>query len=86
MDTLGLTSGGVTYLVDQLAAAGFVRRRYGDLDSDRRAVTITITPAGLTAVSGVYQGIALSREPLCAVFQEIRDGVSTTANAPVALA
>ena len=61
MDTLGLTSGGVTYLVDQLAAAGFVRRRYGDLDSDRRAVTITITPSGLTAVSGVYQGIAVSR-------------------------
>lgn len=73
MDTLGLTSGGVTYLVDQLAAAGFVRRRYGGLDTDRRAVTITITPSGLTAVSGIYQGIAATRGPLCDVFAEIRD-------------
>ena len=58
MDILGLTSGGVTYLVDQLAAAGYVRRRYGDLDNDRRAVTITVTPSGMTAVSGVYHGVA----------------------------
>ena len=84
METLGLTSGGVTYLVDQLAAAGFVERRYGGLDTDRRAVTITITPAGLTAVSGIYRGIAATRDPLCATFAEIRDRAHTPAGVPVA--
>ncbi len=73
MDILGLTSGGVTYLVDQLAASGYVRRQYGDVDSDRRAVTITVTPSGMAAVAGVYQGVAVARDLLCTVFREIQD-------------
>jgi len=86
MDILGLTSGGVTYLVDQLAAAGYVRRRYGHLDRDRRAVTITITPPGMAAVSGVYQGVAAARTLLCAVFEEIRDRSVIVSDTPVSKA
>lgn len=83
VDILGLTSGGVTYLVDQLAAAGYVQRRYGNLDSDRRAVTLTITPSGMAAVSGVYQGVDAARSLLSAVFQEIKDRSPIPDGAPI---
>ena len=46
---LGLTSGGTTYLVDQLDAAGLVERRHGAIPGDRRAVVIQLTPRGRDA-------------------------------------
>lgn len=48
-DVLGLTSGGITYLVDQLESVGVVERLYGTLPADRRAVLIRLTPSGQTA-------------------------------------
>jgi DNA-binding MarR family transcriptional regulator len=48
-DVLGLTSGGTTYLVDQLDSAGLVDRRYGTVSSDRRAVVIQLSPRGRVA-------------------------------------
>jgi DNA-binding MarR family transcriptional regulator len=45
-DVLGLTSGGLTYLVDQLEAEGLVERGYGLLAEDRRAVVIQLTERG----------------------------------------
>jgi DNA-binding MarR family transcriptional regulator len=45
-DVLGLTSGGLTYLVDQLEADGLVERSYGLLAEDRRAVVIRLTEQG----------------------------------------
>ncbi len=48
-DVLGLTSGGTTYLVDQLDAAGLVERRHGVIPGDRRAVVIQLTPRGRDA-------------------------------------
>ncbi len=48
-DVLGLTSGGTTYLVDQLDAAGLVERRHGAIPGDRRAVVIQLTPRGRDA-------------------------------------
>ena len=45
-DVLGLTSGGLTYLVNQLEADGFVERSYGLLAEDRRAVVIALTERG----------------------------------------
>jgi DNA-binding MarR family transcriptional regulator len=46
---LGLTSGGTTYLVDQLESAGIVERLYGTVPTDRRAVVIRLTPSGQSA-------------------------------------
>lgn len=48
-DVLGLTSGGTTYLVDQLESAGVVERLYGIVPTDRRAVEIRLTASGLAA-------------------------------------
>jgi DNA-binding MarR family transcriptional regulator len=48
-DVLRLTSGGTTYLVDQLVADGLAERLYGAMPSDRRAVLIRLTPSGLAA-------------------------------------
>jgi DNA-binding MarR family transcriptional regulator len=46
---LGLTSGGTTYLVDQLESAGLVERLYGTVPTDRRAVVIRLSPSGRAA-------------------------------------
>jgi DNA-binding MarR family transcriptional regulator len=48
-EELGLTSGGTTYLVDQLESAGLVERLYGTVPEDRRAVVIRLTPSGQAA-------------------------------------
>jgi DNA-binding MarR family transcriptional regulator len=45
-DVLELTSGGLTYLVNQLEADGLVERSYGLLVEDRRAVVISLTERG----------------------------------------
>jgi DNA-binding MarR family transcriptional regulator len=45
-ESLGLTTGGTTYLVDKLVSDGLAERLYGAVASDRRAVLIRLTPAG----------------------------------------
>jgi DNA-binding MarR family transcriptional regulator len=45
-DLLGVSSGGLTYIIDQLESDGLVQRTYGDVAHDRRAVVIALTPAG----------------------------------------
>jgi DNA-binding MarR family transcriptional regulator len=42
----GLSSGGVTKLLDRLEKRGLVARSFGSLAEDRRAVLATITPEG----------------------------------------
>lgn len=42
----GLSSGGVSKLVDRLEAQGLVRRVFGPVDGDRRAVLVQLTPKG----------------------------------------
>ena len=46
MDLTGLTSSGVTRMLDRLEEAGLVRRRYGSVDIDRRGTVVALTPAG----------------------------------------
>ena len=42
----GLSSGGLTRLVERLETAGLVTRRSGALAEDRRAVLVALTPRG----------------------------------------
>jgi DNA-binding MarR family transcriptional regulator len=58
VEALGMSSGGVTKLVDRLAARGLVDRSYGTL-ADRRGVVISITPAGIEELDTVL-GVVLS--------------------------
>lgn len=47
-----VTSGGVTYLVDRLAARGLVERRR--CESDRRATYAALTPEGEALIAGIF--------------------------------
>lgn len=55
---VGMTSGGVTKLVDRLEQRGLVVREFGSLQSDRRAVLVTITDEGRTLVRDVARSMA----------------------------
>jgi DNA-binding MarR family transcriptional regulator len=74
-EMLELTSGGLTYLVNQLEADGLVERSYGLLAEDRRAVVIALTEQGTeTAVTiasildahsaGICDVLSLTLQPL----------------------
>ena len=45
-ELLGVSSGGLTYIVDQLESDGLVQRSYGGVEHDRRAVVISLTQPG----------------------------------------
>lgn len=48
-ELLGVSSGGLTYIIDQLEADGLVQRSYGGVEHDRRAVVIRLTQSGRAA-------------------------------------
>jgi len=54
----GLSSGGVTKLLDRLEARGLVARSFGTLSTDRRAVVLTITPEGRRVAGVVAAALA----------------------------
>jgi DNA-binding MarR family transcriptional regulator len=70
-DELGLTSGGLTYLVDRLVSSGAVERRSGGAGGDRRGVTITITDHGRALVGATAAGVSDVAGPLHAVFARV---------------
>lgn len=49
----GLSSGGVTKLLDRLQDAGYITRRYGEIEGDARGVSIHLTKAGTRVVEKV---------------------------------
>jgi DNA-binding MarR family transcriptional regulator len=49
----GLTSGGTTNQLDRLAALGLVERWHDQVSGDRRAVVMSLTPAGERAADGI---------------------------------
>jgi DNA-binding MarR family transcriptional regulator len=49
----GLSSGGVSKLLDRLSEAKLVRRTYGAVPGDNRGVLVTITPSGRRVVRAV---------------------------------
>lgn len=76
-EQLGLTSGGLTYVVKQLEAKDMVERTFGRLDSDRRAVSIELTPYGRAVALDTMSAIDDLSEDLVGVFRAIRDFGST---------
>src|SRR5215468_7567760 len=49
----GLSSGGVTVALDRLEKAGYIRR--GPNPADRRSLLITLLPANLARLAGLYE-------------------------------
>lgn len=51
----GLTTGGVTVMLDRLEKAGYVRRERNP--DDRRSVLVRVNPAKLRKINAMYAGI-----------------------------
>jgi MarR family transcriptional regulator, organic hydroperoxide resistance regulator len=51
----GLSSGGVTVALDRLEKAGYVRREPNP--ADRRSLFVTLVPASLGRLAGLYEGV-----------------------------
>jgi MarR family 2-MHQ and catechol resistance regulon transcriptional repressor len=67
-----VTSGGVTYLVDRLAARGLVERRR--CDRDRRAYYAALTPAGETLIREIFPAHAQAvRHALAGLDEQEKD-------------
>ena len=66
VERLGLTSGGVTRVLDRLESVGLVRRSYGVLEEDRRGVFVTLTDAGVAAVTDAMERFARHSELVAA--------------------
>jgi DNA-binding MarR family transcriptional regulator len=56
--TTGMSSGGLSKLLDRLEEAGLVERRYGKVPGDNRAVVVTLTPRGRARVRAVAGELA----------------------------
>jgi MarR family 2-MHQ and catechol resistance regulon transcriptional repressor len=67
-----VTSGGVTYLVDRLAARGLVERRR--CDRDRRAYYAALTPAGEELIGEIFPSHAQAvRHALAGLDEQEKD-------------
>ncbi|TAJ47306.1 MAG: MarR family transcriptional regulator [Herbiconiux sp.] len=69
--SLGVSRAGAAYIVDQLCAKGFISRRHGAVDEDRRAVVLEATAEGIQAVRAVMDGIEHQQELLGHLFAEV---------------
>lgn len=54
-DLTGLSSGGVSKMLDRMEGAGLVARRHGALATDRRASVVTLTPKGQRAAAAIAE-------------------------------
>lgn len=57
-DRTGLSSGGVTKVVDRLEERGFVSRTYGAIPEDHRGVLVTLTNPGRRFVQAITRALA----------------------------
>jgi DNA-binding MarR family transcriptional regulator len=64
-EALGLSSGGLTYAMDQLEAEGVITRSYGSTD-DRRAVYIDLTERGTAFGQSMCAALAATAPQICA--------------------
>lgn len=54
----GLTSGGVTKLLDRLESDELIQRRYGKIPGDARGVEVRLTPTGARTARGMALAFA----------------------------
>jgi DNA-binding MarR family transcriptional regulator len=70
----GLSSGGVTVALDRLQKAGYVRRK--PHPADRRSLLVTLIPARLQKLAGIYEGVeSETRRELAALPQSDLEAV-----------
>lgn len=69
----GLSSGGVTKLVERLEAKGMVTRKTGVIAEDRRGVLVELTRRGRTTVRSLADGIAASSRDVASLVRDIAE-------------
>lgn len=65
-ELLGVTSGGLTYIIDHLEVDGLVSRSHGKVVTDRRAVVITLTDKGRTTVDAIAAALEANASDVAA--------------------
>jgi DNA-binding MarR family transcriptional regulator len=56
-EVTGLTSGGMTKVLDRLEEAELIRRSFGRVPGDRRAIVVSLTPGGERAADTMADAI-----------------------------
>ncbi len=69
----GLSSGGVTKLVERLEQKGLLDRKTGAIDGDRRGVLVELTRRGRVAVRSMSDAMAAARKDADGLVQELSD-------------
>jgi MarR family transcriptional regulator, organic hydroperoxide resistance regulator len=64
----GLSSGGVTVALDRLEKAGYLRRAPNP--SDRRSLLVTLVPARMRSLAGMYRGVERETRRMLATLPE----------------
>lgn len=70
-ETLGMTTGGVSKLLDRMEELDVVTRRRGVVPDDRRAVVVEITPAGRHMMRRITEALAAAVPQLGPLVREI---------------
>lgn len=76
IDLLDLSSGGATKLLDRLEGEGLVRRDYGAIDRDRRAVVVSVTPHGRSVMRHALDRVGTHLDELWLVHHWLSEGVA----------
>ncbi|MEN9647180.1 MAG: hypothetical protein RL238_3849 [Actinomycetota bacterium] len=76
MELLDLSSGGATKLLDRLEHDGLIRRDYGSVDSDRRAVMVNVTARGRTVMTHALTRASAHLDELWVAHHWLAEGVS----------
>src|SRR4051794_33000201 len=67
----GLSSGGVSKLLDRMEAAGVVKRAYGAVPGDNRGVLVTITRRGRAVLARFTRALAAQLPEVRTLIKEI---------------
>ncbi len=71
----GMTSGGVTKVLDRLEEQGLIARRYGEVEGDRRGTELMLTPKGEQVAAGLAAAIASQADAVRDAIDELRSAV-----------
>lgn len=77
VELTGISSSGVTKLIDRLEGHGIVARQVGTVPGDRRVTRVVLTPEGQRAARQLAAGLASQMElvrALIAELQEVTEG------------
>ena len=68
VSAIGMSSGGVTKLIDRLEVGGYIGREFGTIENDRRGTRLVLTPKGAD-LAQEYADALLSE------LDEVRDAI-----------